>query len=103
MVLLIMKIEIIYKAIPCSEFSKDKEGVIVVDENGVDKAVVRCPNGSCSKGWISLEKEVRAFLSSGVGEYKGRVVCRGKESDKKGALECSSEVVFTALVSDIPS
>lgn len=95
-----MKIEIRYKAIPCSEFSKDKEGVIVLDENEIDKAVVRCPNGSCSKEWISLEKELRGFLSFGAGEYKGRVVCRGKESNKKGALECSSEVVFTALVSD---
>ena len=95
-----MDIRIMYKAIPCSEFSEDKEGEILLKAEEVDKAIVRCPNGTCSNEWISLENEIRKFLLEGIGEYKGRVVCRGRESKKKGALECSSEVVFTVLISD---
>lgn len=95
-----MKVEIRYKAIPCSEFSKEQEGQLLVKAEEVDKAVVRCPNSSCSNEWISLANEIRNFLLQGIGEYKGRVVCRGRESKKKGALECSSEVVFTVLISN---
>lgn len=95
-----MDIKIKYKAIPCSAFSEDRDGELLLKAEEIERAVVRCPNGTCSKGWISLEKEVRSFLLKGVGEYKGRVVCKGRESKKKGALECSSEVVFTVLISD---
>ena len=95
-----MKVLIKYKAIPCSEFSKEYEGAIEASERDLEKFVVKCPNGSCSNGWINLSKEVSTFIAKGVGQYEGRVVCRAKESEKKGALECSSEVVFTVFVSD---
>lgn len=95
-----MKILIKYKAIPCSEFSKEYGGIIEATEKDLEKFVVKCPNGSCSNGWINLSKEVLSFIDKGIGHYEGRVVCRARESEKKGALECSSEVVFTVLVSD---
>lgn len=94
-----MDIEVIYKTIPCSAYSKESEGILKFTDKNLGEAKIKCPNHTCSNEWISIEHKIREYLSSGVGEYKGRVVCRGKESKKKGALECSSEVLFTAVIS----
>ena len=82
-----IEVTIKYIAAPCSAFSSDVSGEIKIKQGDSLRVKIKCPNGSCSLGYIDITRDISSFISKGIGEYKGRNVCRAKEHDSPNAKE----------------
>lgn len=92
-------ITIKYTAVPSSFMSKKATGKITLKAGDSLYTRIKCPNYTCTEGWIDITEAIKDCLNKGISN--GAVLCSGKESDKVGAKGCLSEVEFVISVESV--